>query len=269
MLKKSISEILYLKKKKFKKSRYKSNIAAAIAASLAASINFLALYSSGHGLTMNYGDTRFLVLLTVAVIIYVLKDRVKDLSKEYINNRIKSNEPYLYSQIMTRPIARIPEMSLGTINENVYYEKREKLDNVINFISQRADERATGSLVPNREVVCYEKKIMFNKKELPEVEGWSIKDIIRVDLKDFYCDLNEFGASVSFFDESDGKFESDEEKSYCMDLVVKYKDNSHTQFETYRIFLEKEGIIEIENTSKKMTYFYANKQSGGEKFVSG
>lgn len=260
MLKKFINEILYLDLKLIKKNSYKKNIAAACAAGLAASVNFFAQYSTHYGGVGRDSNLKVLVLLVLAVTIYVFKDRVKDITKEYFNNRMLSLEPDHRYDILSKKMPGLPVVSLGNIRENLDYCKRSDLSDEIYYVWKKARARAKGSLLGHGEVMRYEKVVHLNQHTFNYGRNWSVKDVMRFDLKDFYSVLEEFHGNLNFYDEDEGKVEIASEKSYSLDIVLKLEKedskNREVYYQTYRLILEREGLIDIEDTSEDVEYFY-------------
>lgn len=260
MLKKFINEILYLDLKEIKKSSFKKNMAAAIAAGLAASVNFFAQYSSHYGGVERDNNLKFFILLLLAVSIYVLKDRVKDITKEYFNNRMLSEEADYKYDVFSKKMPGLPVLKIGRIMENLRFLKRADVPDEIYYVWKKARQRATGSLVGHGEVVNFEKSLKLERQKFGYGKNWSIKDVMRFDLRDFYSTLEESHGNLNFFDEDEGKIELEGEKSYSLDLVVNLiSENGKKReitYQTYRLFLEKEGLIEIEDTSNGVCYSY-------------
>jgi len=260
MLKKFINEILYLDLKLIKKTSYKKNIAAASAAGLAAAVNFFAQYSTVYGDVGRDSNLKILILLILAVTIYVFKDRVKDITKEYFNNRMLSLEPDYSYDIQSKKMPGLPSVSLGTICENLDYCKRSDLPDEVYYVWKKARARATGSLLGHGEVMKYEKRVNLNQHTFNYGKNWSVKDVMRFDLKDFYSVLEEFQGHLNVYDEDEGKVELESEKSYSLDIIVKLeresKGSKEVFYQTYRLFLEREGLIDIEDTSENVNYYY-------------
>lgn len=260
MLKKFVNEILYLDLKQIKKTSYKKNIAAACAAGLAASVNFFATYSAQYGDVGRDSNLKFFILLLLAVGIYVFKDRVKDITKEYFNNRMLSLEPDYKYDILSKKMPGLPVVTLGQLRENLDYCNRSELPDEVYYVWKKARSRATGSLLGHGEVMWYQKVVSLNEQSFNFGKNWSIKDVMRFDLKDFYSVLEEFQGHLNIYDEDEGKIELESEKSYSLDIVVKLEKNSGKKkeafYQTYRIFLERDGIIDIEDTSEEINYFY-------------
>lgn len=264
MLKKFVSEILFLDLKKVSKGKIGKNVAAGAAAGLAATVNFIAQYSSTYSAVNRDTDLKFSMLLIFAVIVYIFKDRVKDLSKEYFNTKIMSSEPDNKYDIISNKMPGLPPLKVGNIKENFTYTTKDKISDEVYYIWKKARNRARGSLLSHGEVLWYKKQITIDALDLKSGKNWSLKDVIRYDLRDFYTNLAVSQGSLNFFDEDEGKVELDREKSYSMDLILKLSceknDDCEVVYQSYRLFLEKEGLLEIDETSYGVDYYYREKQ---------
>lgn len=260
MLKKFVNHILYLNLSQVKKSSYKKNIAAATAAGLAAAINFFAQYSSQYGGHGRDNNIKFFILMAIAVTIYILKDRVKDLSKEYFNNKIISNSPDFEYKIYSENMPEIPKTQLGLLKENAQFIDATDLSEEVYYIWKKARQRATGSIVRDTKVLVYDRNLEIHGQHFPYQADWKLKDILKINFSDFFHSIKDVSKHLSFYDDEMGKVQFENDKSYSLDLVLKYSFDKHgekeIQYKTYRLFLERDGIIEIEPTSKEIDYTY-------------
>ena len=154
----------------------------------------------------------------------------------------------------------LPVVSLGKVSENLDYFNRADLPDEVYYVWKKARSRATGSLLGHGEVMKYEKRVNLNQHTFNYGKNWSVKDVMRFDLKDFYSVLEEFQGHLNVYDEDEGKVELESEKSYSLDIVVKLvkenKENREVFYQTYRLFLEREGLLDIEDTSESVNYYY-------------
>ncbi len=248
MLKKFISEILYVDVVRIKKDKFYKNMAAAVAAALAASFNFFAQYES----RFNQGDhdygIKFFIMLMIAVAVYVFKDRIKDISKEYFNQKMKGKLPDFKSEIWFDFYGNQKERKQVALQtETLRTLAKEDVSDEVYYVWKKARQKAKGSLLGHDKVLHYNKQIALYP--INRVGKWALKDVVRFDLRDFYRHLDTPQKSMSFLDEDEGRVELDGPKTYNLDLVLKMSLQRQgiktIKFQTYRLEMDQTGLSKV------------------------
>lgn len=258
LLKKYVSSVLYLKSKSIKKDSKVRNVIAATGAALAASFAAMTEAQRYQILQGPQASFRLGIVFVVGVVGYVLKDRIKDMSKEYFNNKLKKFLPDRDFELKLPFVSSddtVKEYTIGVCQEYMTYQKKENLPPEIQYLRQldRRDE-----LEPERleEVIQYSKNIEVNLGKRPDsiAHVSQIKDIIRFDVSEMLKKLSEPTKAWKFFTE-DGSIKSSEApRVYHINIIARYKlrlgfqtyKRHKIEYERFRLVLDKAGILRLE-----------------------
>jgi hypothetical protein len=246
LLKKAVQQALYLDLREVKRDTYLRNAVGAVGAALAA---IWALATQLPATLAAVDSQAKLWFFAAAVLAYVMKDRIKALTNEYLTNRLRRHDhtSWLYGE------------SLGTIGLGML---RARLREAMRF--QKGSEvppevarmRRTGRTVQNaelhgEEVIHYRKVVEIGTHDpaarLPE--GYWVRDILRLNVRHFLTRLDDPIDHVAFFDPARRAFRSaDLPKVYHLNLVLRItRENAagegQERFEHLRVVLNKDGIV--------------------------
>lgn len=246
-LKKNVQQALYLDLRGSRADTFVRNAVAATGAALAA-IWALATQVPTH-LAGLPPQTRF-VLFSAAVLAYVMKDRIKSLTGEYLLRRARVFD---HSSVVHGPT--LVEMGLGDLHartaEAVRFVDREHLPPELGARREDDDPRRVG---PNpEEVIHYRKRLEVDSvgaKALPE--GYRIRDILRVNVRHFLLRLDDPTDRVTFFDVSRGWFDvQDLARVYHVHVLMRVRQVGPSgalaeELAHLRLVLDKDGIVRAE-----------------------
>ncbi len=247
-LKKNVQQALYLDLRGSRADTFVRNAIAATGAALAA-IWALATQVPTQiaGLPT---QTRF-VLFSAAVIAYVMKDRIKALTGEYLLRRARvfDHSSVVHGQALG-------EMGLGDLRartaEAVRFVDRETLPAEVSARRTDRDPQRVGA--NPEEVIHYRKRLEVDSdraRALPE--GYRIRDILRVNVRHFLSRLDDPTDHVTFFDVARGWFDGkDLPRVYHVHVLVRVRQLGPTgveaeQFAHLRLVLNKDGIVRAES----------------------
>lgn len=266
-LKKFVSEGVYLKSKSKNKNAVYKNVFAAIAAGLAALIANLAQVD--RGISRGADDYGFKIfMLTLAVVVYIFKDRVKDLSKEYFNKRMKNTLPDIETTLEFEYISdegKSKDHSVGKYQEFVKFLKEEDLPEEIKYLRKQSLNNKMHTPT-GEDILSYKKKLWLkgNLASLFQLESSSFKDIFRFNITDYLSNMDDPTKSLNFLDDAEEIQTVEAPKRYYIDLLAKITanegDKSKVELETIRLVLDKNGLIRIDELIPSGRYRF----SGGE-----
>lgn len=264
LLKKYVSEVLFLDTRRINKDYVYRNFIAAFGAGLAA---FFATLTNIQTFQMVSGQeevgVRIFTLLALGVTAYIFKDRIKDLSKDYFNHRLKSWLPDYDVQMFYTHYSsegNPEQVYLGTSQELVRYLSRSKLPPDIDYVREIGHRN---ELEPERleTVINYNKRMKLDvNEELREHFGNArvkrIHDVLRFDVSHFLAKLADPQKRLSYFDPEKGIVTTEAPKLYHLNLVFRYvvgdwQDGQclkeTVDYERLRVVLNKKGIVRVEN----------------------
>ncbi len=263
LLKKYVSEILFLTTRRVNKDYVYRNAIAALGAALAAAFATLANIQTVKMVTgQDDMGVRLFTVLALGVAAYVFKDRIKDLTKDYFNNKVKTWLPDYDVEMLYRhfdPSGQQVETFLGKSQEYMRYLARRRLPPEVAYtrgLGHRAE------LEPERleSVLHYHKSVRFEplselREHFAEAQVRRIHDVLRFDVSRFLAKLDDPKKRLSFFDAEKGVVTIDAPKVYHVNLVLRYtvvtllgkqEVRREVELERLRMILNKKGIVRIE-----------------------
>jgi len=200
---------------------------------------------------------RLVAILLLGVIAYVFKDRIKELSKEYFNQRLKQYLPdfdilMFYKYFQENGVEK--QNFIGSCKEFFRYLQKDALPPEIAYIRDIGNR---SELDPSRDEVImhYSKRLVLHidEQRVPNIQF--IRDIARFDFTEFLNKLDDPDKEMSYFDQSKGIVRMEAPKVYHINLVLRYSCNYkknkttseyHVEYERVRIILNKRGILRVE-----------------------
>lgn len=263
LLKKYVSEVLFLQTKRINKDYVYRNFVAAFGAALAAAFAVLTNVQTTR-MMVNKEDWgfRIIAITMLGIIAYVFKDRIKDLTKEYFNSRLKTWLPdYDVQMFYTHFDAQGKSANayLGSSQETVRYLQRSSLPPDIDYLRQLGHR---AELEPERfeTVLHYNKRMRFEieqslRDHFGQAEIRRIHDVLRFDVSQFLAKMADPRQKLSYFNAEKGILTTEAPRVYHLNLVFRYRV-SHTQegkqvshasdYERLRLVLNKKGIVRVE-----------------------
>ncbi len=258
LLKKYVSEVLFLEVQNVKKEKRYRNIIAGFGAALAAlwaGLSDIRTWQAVYGPTMRF---RLVAVLLVGIVAYVFKDRIKEWSKDYFNEQLKHHLPDFDMHMFYTHVDVYGDSHryfLGTSHEFMRYLYKKAVSPDVLYVREMGHESA---LEPQRNeiVLHYSKKLHFNPESLHQLDQVKhLKKVVRFDLSKFLAKLDEPSKSLSYYCPEKGISLMKAPKVYHLNVVFRYavhhsrgasKKRHHVEFERMRIILNKKGIIRIE-----------------------
>lgn len=239
MLKKYISSILFLDTRK-KKTRFLEQLILSIAAGLAMvfATGIAFYYQSKYGtLTMGF--------FTALVVSYMLKDRIKELAKQYLTNETQKFAHDHSTEIYTHSKEKI-----GTSKESVNFMKSYHLPYSVLRLRNTKCLNEVENYLPDERVIVYHKQLKISSKHLKRAvfplyaEG--INDILRINIFNFLKRMDNPDQSLLVLNK--GKVSAvNGERVYNLNLVLRHGNNvRNLKDHVFRIILSKKGIKRIE-----------------------
>lgn len=259
MLKKFVSEVLYLGVEPINREKMYRNGIAAFAAALAATFAALAEQQRLQLMVQGGSSARVAILLALAVVAYVFKDRIKDLSKEYFFERLKTRLSDFQLNLSYRYVSdagRQVEVPLGHAEEFMRWLRPETVPEEVEYV-RSVFKRAEVDPVPNETVLHYSRRFALNATDAEPGPGdlHSIKNVLRFDFSEFLTRLDDRTKKVEFFDRERGPTRAGAHKVYHVNLVFRYESEALAEdgtllrlveLERLRVILDKGGLVRLE-----------------------
>jgi hypothetical protein len=243
-LKKHIQQVLFLDVRSHAAGSSAQQIIAAVGAALAATWWFWAQSSAASG-------SSTFVLFVVGVVAYILKDRIKEVTRHQLSQKLRR---YLPDQASTIQGSGVYGATFkGECRESVHYLHPDELPREVLLARDLHHVVDLGDDIAE-EVLHYRKRVTFEGALLERDEARArVRDIVRLGIRDFTEHLDDPKRVVTFFDDAAGKFVSRRApKIYHLNLVLRYQSmNARGQvtdvsFERVRAILNRKGISRVD-----------------------
>lgn len=251
LLKKAVQQALYLDPREVKADTWVRNAVASVGAALAA---IWALATQLPSTIADVSGSTKTLFFTAAVVAYVLKDRIKALTSEYLGARVRRHDHTWW--LVGEETAQFGLESLrARIREAMRFASKKDLPADVKRL------RLTGRTVRNaelgnEEVIHYRKVLEISSADdQPIPPGYSLRDILRFNVRHFIVRLDDPLDKVDYFDVRDGAFATASlPKVYHLNLVVRAtrRDASgegQERYEHLRVILNKDGIVRVEEAA--------------------
>lgn len=243
LLKKFVTSILWLDLNREREGKRVANIGAAIAAGAAMSFAVMATIWAGRA----YGLYSWNFTIA-AVITYVLKDRIKDLGKDYLGAgfaRFLAD----YSIQIRDPIRKTV---IGRCRESFSFRNPSDVpDRILQY--RRKDAKASIESMAKPEVIMhYSKQVDLRGKDVIErmhLEDYNVNDIVRFSLNQFLVRADDPTSSIPYFVEQTDSVEYRSfRKVYHLNLIMhlQMKGAKRSRLKRVRVIFDKKSILELQ-----------------------
>ncbi len=268
LLKKYVSEVLFLRIENLRKDKIYRNLVAAAGASLAALwaglIDLQRFYlMSGSAKTRDVADftLRFFLIVVVGVVAYIFKDRIKELSKEFFYAQLKHKMPdYEFEMILDhyqKEHQKLESLRVGHARQMMRFIPKEALPPEVQYIRDMGHRTV---LDPERQehVLHFSQQITVDthtlSRETEQIQR--LHNILRFNVSSFLEKLDTPDKNLRYYDTEKGLAMIKAPKVYHMNVVFRYHSEREDpsleetpesyEFERIRLVLNKQGIQRIE-----------------------
>lgn len=241
LLKKFAESDLYLKANKISNSYFVEQllfVVAAIIAMLASTLLTLYFQSQFN----NYA----LPLLISVVLIYALKDRLKDWMKSIFSHRVTSK---FYDH---KTYFRLNDDVIGENMDSFSFVRSDKIPAEVLSIRDRSDLLKAVSFKDER-VMLFRKKVRLWRDKLAKASPFPLKginDVMRFNLTEYTRKMDNTHIPVSGTWEDRGYDVIMGEKRYYINFIMQCVYEGKTEYKRIRLALNRDGIVNIEITQQ-------------------
>ena len=235
-LKKYVEGELYLKANKLSNTFLTEQVFFGIAAILAMLASTLLTYHFSDELS-NFT----LPVLIAIVLIYALKDRIKDWVKYFYSNHLKK---YLFD---SRTWLQQKGEPLGLLKEGFLFVRNKKVYQEIGHLLKR-DTLAQNVANRNEKIMLYRQQIRLFKNRWTRNSPYpfvGINEIIGYNISSWTRKMDNPDMPLSVFDENKGNTIIGE-KNYRIDFVIECSFEGQTEYKPFTLVCNRDGIREIE-----------------------
>lgn len=250
LLKKELQRSLYIDTRKRANDPFYRNSAAMVAAGLAATWATLAQLPLWRG---GWTTREGVFFLIAAVGAYILKDRIKEWTRETLSRRFTrwDHDRKIVGDTLT-------QVGLGSFDGRARERMRYLGDGEVPEEVQRlrVAHRTVRGVTPELEVVMhYRRSIDLVQNRASSVpEGFGVQELFRLSLDEMLKRLDDPLDHVAFFDHVTGRFRSqDMPKVYHLNLVMVATEGitGEQHLSRYRVIVDRTGIVRVDPVAER------------------
>lgn len=253
LLKKYLGEALFLQTISDKKDHLYKNYAAAIGAGLAAFFAGIVEHQRLQYLTGDGSGLRFSFLIGLAVLAYIFKDRIKELSRDYFNTRLKERLPDARYRLLHQnvlPDGTKVDTQLGIATE--YFRFVKSVPSDVEYLRSLGQSQ-NHDPIRREHVVHVARRFDFQVLNEKRMHFPLLKNVVRLDISPFLNKLDNPTVAVSFYDKNRHAKTVHAPKVYHVNIVFRYEtlfgaeaSMVKVDYERQRLVIDKNGIVRLE-----------------------
>lgn len=242
LLKKYVGSALYLDQQRTIPDQLYSNWVGALAAGLAM------FFASVASILLGIQSLRLdLSVLALIVLVYIFKDRIKDLVKR----RMEHDGFGIFADIDSAIVDSTRGLTLGRCWENIRWVEAEELPPLVERVrSFRSKTHRDLRAATGETVLRYNKTVSLDREVIHanHHRRGDLNDIIRISLARFRRHMDVPVMELATMNLNTGRLEKVEgRKTYAINMVIRYTlSGQDAHYEKLRVILDKEGLERVE-----------------------
>jgi len=240
VLKKYFESQLFLDSRKRKDGVFMEQISYSLAAGLSM------VFATAIAFTFQSRFGNFTIPFFIALVIsYMLKDRIKELTRYYLGGKLNKR---LFDHKNTIKVKGNPK--IGWCKESFDFVKEDSIPKRVSKLRNRSQIMEFENKSANEKIILYRKLIRINRKRLNQnykhYEITGINDIIRFNISRFVKNMD--NPKVPAYILSDNGYENIKgDKMYYINFIMQFKYDDISKYHRYRIVFNRDGIRKVEN----------------------
>ncbi len=237
-LKKYIESQLFLNTKK----REDGTLVRQFYYSIAAGISMIFATVIAFSFQVKYGN--FTLPLFIALVVsYMLKDRIKELSRFYFAHKLDSKYFDNKTDISFNGV------SLGWYKESQTFVKEEQTPREVIQLRNRSAILEAENRINDEKIILYRSQMFLSRKEINKANIYpvdGVNNIIRLNVSEFIRKMDDAHVPLYIRDEEVDYKIIEGEKIYYVNFILRYQYMDQLELKRYRIAFNREGIKSLE-----------------------
>lgn len=238
LLKKYVESHLFLNAYKKKDGQ----IAEQVYFSVAAGISMIFATAIAFSFQQKYGN--FTMPLFVALVIsYMLKDRIKELTRYYFVHRLAKK------YFDNKTIISIKETPLGWIKEGVDFITENRVPEEIMEMRGRSDLLEANNRSTAENIILYRKLVQIDSQVLDENNQYDVagvNDILSFNVSGFVLKMDNPEVPLAVPSEDGGYEIINGERIYYVNFLIQLRYDDNIDYKRFRLIMSRDGIQGIE-----------------------
>lgn len=209
--------------------------------SLAAGISMIFATVVAFSFQQKYGQLT-MPFFVALVISYMLKDRIKELSRYYFAHKLGNKYFDLKTDIS------IGSEKIGWVKEAFDYIPEEKVPYEVIARRNRSSLVEANNQFSKENIMLYRMQVetrnrIINEENEYEISG--VNNILRINLQSLTHKMDNANLPLYYIDKDDVKQTIIGEKVYYVNFVIQIQHENQLEYHRFRVTLNREGILEV------------------------
>ncbi len=217
-------------------------IAEQVYLSLAAGLSMIFATAIAFSFQQRFGN--FTMPFFVALVVsYMMKDRIKELSRSYFAVKLGKRHFDLKTKI------RLNEFDIGWSKEAMDFIPESRLPAEVLRIRSRTPIIEATNRGSMERIILFRKLVRINRRNIDRSSRFSstgVSEIIRMNFMSFISKMDNPYVPLYVTDEDQNIMTVKGEKIYFMNLIMQLNSEGQTEYRRYRVALNRKGIRGIE-----------------------
>jgi len=211
--------------------------------SIAAGLSMI--FATGVAFTFQLKYGNFTMPFFIALVVgYMLKDRIKELTRYYLGGKLQKRLFDLKNSIVINDHQKI-----GWCKESFDFIKEDNTPKNVLKVRSRSQIMEVENRGAEEKIILYRKLVRINRNELNNVyeqyEITGINDIIRFNISRFVKKMD--NPKIPIYILKDNSYQITKgDKLYYLNFVMKFEYNDESKYSRYRIVFNRNGIKKVE-----------------------
>lgn len=210
--------------------------------SIAAGISMVFATIIAFSFQLKYGN--FTLPLFIALVVgYMLKDRIKELSRYYFSHKLDSKYYDNKTDITFN------DAPIGWYKESQSFVKEAQVPQAVLQLRNRSAILEAENRINDEKIILYRLRMLLNRKNINDSNIYPIagvNSIFRLNLMQFARMMDNPHVPLFIPDEESDYKIIDGEKNYYLNLILRYEYRDQVELKRYRLAFNREGIRKLE-----------------------
>jgi hypothetical protein len=190
----------------------------------------------------NYPSLIFVIL----VLIYMLKDRIKDLTRWLFAYQLKDK---YYD---TKTVVSIKDRAVGWIKEGMDFISDDKVPEIVLKLRDRNTLEADNKVLDEK-IILYRKRVEIDNAVLRNQYNYDFKginDIIRYHINYLTKKMDNPESQIDCLDEQGQVRTVLAERVYTLHFVIQFKWDDQVEYKVFHVMVNRNGIVSISSDNE-------------------
>lgn len=182
-------------------------------------------------------------LFIALIISYMLKDRIKELTRYYFSHKVGSKYYDNKAEVSHK------SHKIGYLKEGMDFVGIDKVPEEVVELRGKSPVLQSGRMIGDETIILYRKMVHIDKDALNEISTYrheGINDIIRLQVEGFLRKADNPITNVGYLDADGQVLRIPCEKDYYLNIIFQYNHEGAKDYRRFRVRMNRDGIKSME-----------------------